>query len=155
VEDGDKPRRYLAALLLLLATTAGVLAWVTVGTSPTARSRRFCYGPLVSTRVKDDDCVAGSAFDGPTSVLRVRATASIAYQTHEFTVRQGLVRIEFSCAGTAILEISEVRGFALVCPGSLGPDMGTIRLRPGVYNLGSAIPGHRAAGQKAKLVVTK
>ncbi len=126
-------RHRTAILLVLLAFLAGAGSWAVLGKS---QDERYGYYTPLGGRPSDDVVID---------------VVNLSYTAQEYRASAGLVRVTLRCRCTAALMIDEVRGFQLVTAG--GGATRTVKLRPGTYWIGSPIPGHRAAGQEAVLVV--
>jgi hypothetical protein len=94
----------------------------------------------------------------PDATIDVTALQSLQMQPHHLRVRAGVIRIRYhdaSPGGTHTLAIDGMVGMPGLEVSSAG-DVKSIdlELAPGVYKLYCQIPGHRAAGMQATLVVT-
>jgi plastocyanin len=91
----------------------------------------------------------------PTSELSVDALASLEFQSDEFTVPGGILEITYVDKGgshTLLFDEQEFAGFQLAVPG--GPKKGKVEIEEGEYTIYCNVPGHRAAGMEAELVIT-
>ncbi len=89
----------------------------------------------------------------PTATLEVDARASLEFQATEFTTSAGILELTYAGAPnhTLVFEEPEFNGFKLALPG--GPEKGKVEIGEGDYTIYCDIPGHRASGMEASLVV--
>lgn len=94
----------------------------------------------------------------PTSHLEVQVLPALTFQSREFDVEAGVVQIDFvSLGGTHTLAIDAplLSSLRLTASGDTGPTSALVRLEPGTYAIFDDIPGHRAAGEEARIKVTR
>jgi plastocyanin len=92
------------------------------------------------------------------SVIDITAEQTLRFMPDHFTVPAGRVEFRLHDAppgGTHTLQIDGKpnMAFQVTNPGEV--ESRTVKLRPGTYTLYCQIPGHRAAGMQATLVVTR
>jgi hypothetical protein len=90
----------------------------------------------------------------PIGNLGIIAEPSLTYQSNEFTVPAGIVKINFATDGgthTLVFDNPRLSGFQLNVP--QGPTSGKVRLEPGTYTIYCTIAGHRQAGEQATITV--
>ncbi|MFO1537991.1 MAG: hypothetical protein ACKOVH_09250 [Actinomycetota bacterium] len=91
----------------------------------------------------------------PVARFEVDALASLKFQATEFATVAGVNEIVYVGKGgfhTLVFEEAEYRGFKLEVNGEQ-TDQKKIELQPGTFVMYCNVPGHRAAGMEAKLVV--
>jgi hypothetical protein len=91
----------------------------------------------------------------PTSSVEIEALPTLNFDAKEYSVPAGIVEIIFRSAGgthTLVIDDPRFEGFRLQSTGE--PVSGTVELTPGTYTIADVIPGHRDAGEEARLVVT-
>lgn len=91
----------------------------------------------------------------PTAALAVDALPTLKFQSEEFTLPAGVLEITYVDKGgshTLVFEEPEFAGFELAVPG--GPKKGKVEIGDGEYTIFCSVPGHRASGMEAALVVT-
>jgi len=84
------------------------------------------------------------------ATLQVQAFPALHFQATQFTVKAGIVDIQYvSEGGNHTLAIDDPRyaSFLLMAPG--GPTSAKVLLKPGSYTIYCTVPGHRAAGMQA------
>ena len=123
-----------AAVVLIAAVVLGTLTWAVAAGSPSPHHPRWRCRP--SDPVTDLAVFAGG----------------YGYQQSRFVVPEGCVRIKFTTSGFAtdlgFFDAIHSRVHAL-------PDETTQGyFKPGTYTFGATLPGHRAGGLEAELVVT-
>jgi plastocyanin len=92
----------------------------------------------------------------PNSELAVDALPSLSFQSDEFTVPGGILQLDYIGKGgnhTLVFEEQEFRGFELAVSGD-ETDQGKVEIAEGDYVIYCDVPGHRAAGMEADLVIT-
>lgn len=86
--------------------------------------------------------------------IDVRALPTLHYDTTSFHVAAGVKTFRFTAVGTHVLELTR-SGHPVFTTFSTGrPTFRRVVLKPGRYEISCTIPGHRAAGMEATLVVT-
>lgn len=94
----------------------------------------------------------------PVASLEVHALQTLKFQADEFTVAGGIVDIQYLNIGngahTLAFDEPEFAGFLLRVQNDGDLDRGKVELAEGEYTIYCTIPGHRAAGMEAALVVT-
>lgn len=126
------------ALLLVIVVSAGLIT----------------LGPSEADEEGGGDGFAEPA-GPPTATLEVDALPSLSFQADEFTVPGGIVELVYVDRGgshTLVFEEPEFAGFELAVP--QGPKRGKVEIGEGDYTIFCNVPGHRAAGMEAALVVT-
>jgi len=93
--------------------------------------------------------------EGPAiNELEVDALPTLKFQSTRFEAPAGINLIKYVDKGgdhTLVFDKNAVPGFELVVPG--GPDQSKVDLKQGDFVIYCTIPGHRAAGMEADLVV--
>jgi hypothetical protein len=93
----------------------------------------------------------------PNSTLEVEALGSTRFQRGEFSVPGGILEIDYVLGGgshTLVFEGQEFRGFELAVSASQPTDSGKVEISEGAYVIYCDIPGHRADGMEADLIIT-
>lgn len=105
----------------------------------------------------DDEAAGYQEPEGdPNSTLEVDALAALSFQEDEFTVEGGILQLDYVGKGgfhTLLFDEQEFAGFGLAVSGS-ETDSGKVEIGEGEYTIYCDVPGHRAAGMEATLVVT-
>lgn len=87
--------------------------------------------------------------------LSVDALASLSFQAKTFYVPAGIVDVKYvdvsGSTHTLVFSAPKLAGFELQVPA--GPKEGKVDLTPGKYEIYCTIPGHRAAGMDATVIV--
>lgn len=89
------------------------------------------------------------------ATLKVTAEPELKFDSTSYTVKAGIVEIDYiDAGGTHTLNFDspdpKLAGFQLNVPG--GPTKLKADLAPGTYTIYCAIPGHRAAGMQATVI---
>ena len=96
------------------------------------------------------------AGQGVSSTVEVTAL-DISFPVKEYTAKAGMVKLVYRNEGQIVhtLVIEEVPTFDKLQVNNKGDtDQGSVELEPGTYTVFCDVPGHRAAGMEAKLVVS-
>ena len=104
-------------------------------------------------------CGGGSSTSGPLSGadVTVHAKDTLRFDKSEYTAKAGNIRIGYVNDGslTHTLLIDGHPEFAKLEVTKKGQSqIGTVQLPPGTYQIYCDVPGHRAAGMQANLVVS-
>lgn len=126
----------LCALFLVLAS-AGLVAAPRTAPHPSAAGGGNGFvnpkGPAVAT-------------------LQIQAFPSLHFQATQFTVKAGIVNIQYVSEGgnhTLAFDDPKYASFLLMAPG--GPTSAKVLLKPGSYTVFCTVPGHRQAGMVATI----
>jgi plastocyanin len=100
---------------------------------------------------------AATGFVAPTGpavqTLSVTALATIKFNATQYTLdKAGITEVDYvDGGGSHTLVFDGIDGFELAVPG--GPTKGKIDLKVGTYTIYCTVPGHRAQGMEAKVIV--
>jgi len=165
---GDGAASVVTAVLVTLGILGGAAV---ISASPRLRSSTLTMtvamllvavvsaGLITLGPSEDKGKGAGAAYKQPkgppTATLEVDALPSLSFQSDEFTVPGGILEINYVDKGgshTLVFEEQDFAGFQLAVPD--GPKKGKVEIKEGEYTIYCSIPGHRAAGMEAKVVIT-
>jgi plastocyanin len=132
------PMWVLGALVVILTVGLGTLT----------------LGP--SAGEKEEEAGGYQPPEGPVvATVPVRALATLKFDQKEYSTSAGIIEIDYINEGgahTLVFEDAKYAGFEL----RVGPpdeDRGKIELEPGEYPFYCSIPGHKAAGMVATMIV--
>ncbi len=113
-------------------------------------------GPSLSSGHEGEATGWQEPTDPATGTLEVEALASTRFDKSEYTTPAGIIEIDYLCSNcgdhTLAFTDPEFNGFLLHVPP--GPLKKKVDLKPGSYEIYCTIPGHRALGMDATIVVT-
>ena len=87
------------------------------------------------------------------ATLQIQAFPSLHFQATQFTVKAGIVNIQYVSEGgnhTLAFDDPKYASFLLMAPG--GPTSAKVLLKPGSYVVYCTVPGHRQAGMQATII---
>ena len=87
------------------------------------------------------------------ATLQVQAFPALHFQATQFTVKAGIVDIQYVSEGgnhTLAIDDPKYASFLLMAPG--GPTSAKVLLKPGSYTIYCTVPGHRQAGMQATVI---
>jgi plastocyanin len=87
------------------------------------------------------------------ATLQIQAFPALHFQATQFTVKAGIVDIQYVSEGgnhTLAFDDPKYASFLLMAPG--GPTSAKVLLKPGSYVVFCTVPGHRQAGMQATII---
>lgn len=156
---GSRPRRLVERLggsrprvaMAVVVAAVSVLALAVVAVWLPGRS-----SDPIETREPGEDAAYVQPRGPATGHLAIEALPSLNFQSDVFVVEAGIVQLDYVGRGgfhTLVFDDPEFEGFELTAAGN-DTDSGKVELQPGEYTIYCDVPGHRAAGMEATIVVT-
>jgi hypothetical protein len=150
-------RRLGAAIRAVERSGLNVVGFGTVDTDPVgSRARVRAQEPPAGTEVPRGACIGFRTVNGASSTLEIVALPDLEFDRRVYTVPSGQVTIRLVARGgpTASLEFDDPRlDRCRLTTARGGPDTCQVVLTPGRYGIGDVVPGRRAAGLAATIVV--
>lgn len=137
------PRMRTSSLAMIVAIGFLVLASAGMVAAPRTVSHPSATG-------------GGNGFVNPkgpaVATLQIQAFPALHFQATQFTVKAGIVDIQYVSEGgnhTLVFDDPHYASFLLMAPG--GPTSMKVLLKPGSYVVFCTVPGHRQAGMQATI----